>query len=175
MGKLWICVMVCMSASVFTGCADDKNTNSNIPKIAMLDEYVVPTENNYDSALVFNVSYSDNDGDIGLQEWDTMGDFAYKKPAFYNFFCWIYVKTNGTWSKPLNPFGVNDTLQFHERLPYLTPSGKYKQVQGDILMTIPARPYGLKLDTVKFEFLMMDRALNRSNSLFSKEIRLKHP
>jgi hypothetical protein len=42
-------------------------------------------------------------------------------------------------------------------------------------MTIPARPYGLKLDTVKFEFLMMDRALNRSNSLFSKEIRLKHP
>jgi hypothetical protein len=60
-------------------------------------------------------------------------------------------------------------------LPYLTPSGKYKQVQGDILMTIPARPYGLKLDTVKFEFLMMDRALNRSNSLFSKEIRLKHP
>jgi len=141
----------------------------------MLDEYLVPTENNYDSTLVFNVSYSDNDGDIGLHEWDTMGDFAYKKPAFYNFFCWIYVKTNGTWSKPLNPFGVNDTLQFHERLPYLTPSSKYKQVQGDILMTIPARPYGLKLDTVKFEFLMMDRALNRSNSLFSKEIRLKHP
>ncbi len=156
------------------GCSN-KDTNSKVPKLAFLDQFVVSAPAGYDSLIELHIEYFDGDGDIGLNESDTNGVFKFGEYAFYNLFCTMYVKQNGFWVKPLNPFNPIDTLVFHERLPNVTPSSENKRLRGDITLYIPARPLELRRDSVRFEIQMWDRALNKSNLLKSKEFKLKHP
>ncbi len=77
--------------------------------------------------------------------------------------------------KPLNPLSPDkDTLNFHERLPSLTPTGRAKWIEGNLDLRIPAEPYSLKPDTVKLVLQMFDRSLNKSNTIETEPIILKH-
>ncbi len=153
----------------------NKDTNSKVPQLEFLDQFVVSTPMEYDSLVELHIEYLDNDGDIGLNESDTTGPFKFGEYAFYNLFCFMYVKQNGVWIKPMNPFNPQDTLVFHERFPNVTPSTDNKRLRGEITLYIPARPLELRRDSVRFEIQLWDRALNRSNVLKSKEFKLKHP
>lgn len=158
-------------------CSDDKGTTNRVPKLNLQDLTVVKNEiQNYDSLLLLKLNYLDDDGDIGLKDNDTFGTFKYGEPHFYNLFCYWYVKKDGVWKRPLNPFSVPlDSLNFNERLPYLTPEGKEKRLEGEITLRIPARPLGLKFDTVKMQVWIFDRALHKSNTIETKEFYIKHP
>lgn len=158
-------------------CSDDKGTTNRVPKLSLLDLTIVKNEiENYDSLLLLKLNYSDQDGDLGLKDTDTFGIFKYGEPYFYNLFCHWYVKKDGQWKRPLNPFASPlDSLNFNERLPYLTPEGRNKSLEGEITMRIPARPLGLKFDTVKVQVWMYDRALHKSNIIETKEFCIKHP
>jgi hypothetical protein len=158
-------------------CSDDKGTTNQAPKLSLLDLEVVTNEfKSYDSLLLLKLQYVDENGDLGLKESDTLGSFKYGQPNFNNLFCYWYIKKAGTWLKPINPFSSpQDFLNFNERLPYLTPAGRNKRLEGEITLRIPARPLGLKFDTVKMQVWMLDRALNKSNIIETKEFYIKHP
>ena len=157
-------------------CNDDKGTNSLAPNLELIAENrIVNLEMNYDSLIQFRFFYEDVDGDIGLDEGDTLGDFAFGRPNFYNFFCYLYALENDTWVTVVNPFNTSENMSFHERFPNLTPSGSDKRLSGELELNIPARPNGLLLDTVRFEMQLVDRSLHKSNICSSKEIILKHP
>jgi hypothetical protein len=84
-------------------------------------------------------------------------------------------KVNGKWIKPINPLSSPpDTLNFHERIPRITPTGRAKWIEGDLIVNIPAEPYGLKPDTIKLQVMLMDRKLRSSGLLESEELVLKH-
>ena len=157
-------------------CSGDKGTTSPAPKLDLIAENrIMNLELNYDSLIQFWFFYEDVDGDIGLDESDTLGDFAFGRPNFYNFFCYLYTLENDSWTSVLNPFNPSETMVFHERFPNLTPSGNDKRLSGELELNIPARPNGLRLDTIRFEMQLMDRSLHKSNICSSKEIILKHP
>jgi hypothetical protein len=82
---------------------------------------------------------------------------------------------NGKWESVLNPLDTTNTLHFHERLPVITQQKSAQRITGTLTLFIPARPNGLRLDTLQFEMQMVDRALNKSNLCRSKEFTLKHP
>lgn len=154
---------------------NDKDTNSKVPQLEFLDQFIVSTPAGYDSLVELHIEYLDNDGDIGLSESDTTGPFKFGEYAFYNLFCFMYVKENGIWVKPLNPFSTQDTLYLHERFPNITPTSENKRLRGEITLYIPARPLELRRDSVRFEIQLWDRALNKSNVLKSNVFKLKHP
>lgn len=156
-------------------CSDSKNTTSIAPELSILGEYLYDSGNGYDSFILVDLEYSDGDGDIGLSESDTLGEFAYRKSNFYNLYCWYLEKKNGRWVQPMNPLSVKDTLNLHERLPNLTPSGRNKSIHGTINFNISARPNQYRGDTVKFRFQLVDRALHRSKMVETKIFTLKHP
>ncbi|MCL9980470.1 MAG: hypothetical protein NBV77_03395 [Bacteroidia bacterium] len=168
--------MVVLALQIFA-CSDDKGTTNQAPKLSLLDFEVVRNElKNYDSLLLLKVRYVDENGDLGLKESDTFGSFKYGEPHFNNLLCYWYVKKAGNWVRPLNPFSNPiDSLNFNERLPYLTPEGRNKRLEGEITLRIPARPLGLKYDTVKMQVWMLDRSLNKSNTIETKEFYIKHP
>lgn len=167
---------IILSALVLVACDPGKGTDSLAPKFELIGQKQVYDRTwQYDSLLEFRFYYEDEDGDIGLDEKDTLGDFAYGANYFYNFFCFLYTLKNDTWVSVPNPFDPTVNLQFHERFPNLTPSGADKRLSGELEIFIPARPNGLELDTIKFEMQLVDRALHKSNLCKSKEFILKHP
>lgn len=122
-----------------------------------------------DSVAILSIGYTDGDGDIGLKDADTFVPFNPGSEYFYNLLVWYYVKINGKWTKLKNPVSQdNDTINFHERLPVITPKGKNKWVSGEIHLKVPAYPFGLDYDTVQYSVQLIDRKLNKSNILITK-------
>lgn len=157
------------------GCTDDKNTTSIVPAIELKGEYLFNSGYDYDSFVWVDIAFTDGDGDIGLNESDTFGDFGYGKPNFFNFKCWYFEKRGGQWRKVLNPLIPGDTLNLHERVFNLTPKGNEKGISGMFNFKINARPFSYRGDTVKYQFQLVDRALHRSNVIETKIFILKHP
>ena len=170
-------LLIISLALIFSGlssCTPDKNTTTNAPVIELLDVIVYPFPNkDADSLIEINIGYTDINGDIGLSDIDTFGDFAFGRQAFYNLFVDYFVKESGNWIKPVSPFDPLDTMNFNERLPNLTPTGNNKYLSGSMRLFIPVAPLGLTPDLVKFRITMWDRELNASNSIETKEIPLK--
>lgn len=172
--RILLIISVALILSGLSSCTPDKNTTTNSPVIELLDVVVYPYPNqDGDSLIEIGIAYSDINGDIGLSDSDTLGDFAYGGKAFYNLFVDYFVKESGNWIKPVSPFNPLDTMDFNERLPNLTPTGNNKYLSGNMRLFIPVAPLGLTPDTVKFKITMWDRELNPSNSIETKEIPLK--
>lgn len=156
-------------------CRPDKNKFSSTPFLQLNGVYVFNNGNGKDSFIEIEMFYRDGDGDIGLSPSDTFAPFNEGGTEFYNLKIWMYEKKNGKWLKPLNPLTIPpDTLNFHERLPVITPSGRSKWIEGNLSVTVPAEPYSLKPDTVFFEIQLTDRSLRKSEVCRSEVLILRH-
>lgn len=112
-----------------------------------------------DSAyLVF--SFLDGDGDIGLAQGDTNAPYNKKGNHFYNLFVTYSEKVNGQYK------AIKLTPPLNYRIPNIMPEGVNKSLDGEIKIKWPAPYYNPLLnigDTVKYDFYIEDRALNKSN------------
>ena len=105
-----------------------------------------------DSAQLI-IEFTDGDGDIGLRDSDTTGEFA------YNLFLTYYELENGQWIEP------ELATPFWYRIPVLRESSTEKALQGEInvdLSPFYARPIA---DSIRYDVELRDRALNTSNKL----------
>lgn len=126
------------------------------PQIEYIGYYVMKDANNLDSLGKIAFSYTDGDGDLGLNPSDSIGEYR------FNFFLDIYQVKNGAEEKISLP---DSNVNFNGRLPNLTPDGVNKSISGTIERTLEL--YWLRLanisDTIFFKFYVKDRALNSSN------------
>jgi hypothetical protein len=160
---------------VLFACRPDKNKFSEVPFLQIKGAYIYNNGFDKDSFIELVMHYRDGDGDIGLDPGDTAPPFNNGGWAFYNLKIWMWEKVNGQWIKPINLLAnPPDTLNFHERIPRITPTGRAKWIEGDLSVKIPAEPYGLKPETVKLQVMLMDRKLQSSGWLESEELLLKH-
>lgn len=111
------------------------------------------------------ISFTDGDGDIGLDASDDQPPFDSASTYYHNLFLAYEELQNGTWVRP------DLALENNYRIPRITPSGQNKTLQGDIAVDLfwPIRP-GAPYDTVRFEVMIVDRALNESNRVYSDPI-----
>ena len=166
-------ISVILSAVLFA-CRPDKNKFSEVPFLQIKGAYVYNNGFDRDSFIQLELHYRDGDGDIGLDPGDTAPPFNAGSYAFYNLKIWMWQKVNGQWIKPINMLAnPPDTLNFHERIPRITPTGRAKWIEGDLTVNIPAQPYGLKPDSVRLQVMLMDRKLHNSGWLESEELLLK--
>lgn len=107
--------------------------------------------------------FNDRDGDIGLNDEDTLSPFNLGSEYFNNLWVTGFLVVNGVF---------RDTFPgFDGRIPDLTPQGQNKSLEGSIFYTLPTD--GLAVgDSMAYEFILIDRALNRSNSVVSPVIRI---
>ncbi len=108
--------------------------------------------------------FEDGDGDLGLPSPDNGSEDT------VNMFFNLYRKEGGTFSEvpendPLNPSDY--------RIPYMTRTGQNKILKGTIAVTFMYLFYEIEnTDTLKYEFYIMDRAENLSDTVFTVEIPL---
>lgn len=148
-----------------TGCKQESNKDSIIPAISLKSVEQLKLKGK-DSAVNFIISYTDGDGDIGLNPEDTIAPFNEGSPYYDNLIIEIFQVENGKASKISNPGNPIDSLNYNERIINLTPTGKSKGISGEIRLLLKASPYiGIFPDSMFYSIQLYDRALHKSNKL----------
>lgn len=106
--------------------------------------------------------FEDGDGDIGLESPTSTGN----QTDSTNLFFTLYRKENGT----MVPAPDNDPLKPSAyRIPYMERLGQNKIMKGTISVTFLYLFYSAG-DTIRYDFYIEDRALNKSNVASTGEI-----
>jgi len=105
-------------------------------------------------------TFEDGDGDVG------MNPPTAEEPDTASLIITLYRKTNGV----MVPAPENDPLKTSDyRIPYMERLGQNKILKGTIDVTFLYLFYSLS-DTIRYDFHILDRALNESNEVSTNEI-----
>lgn len=120
----------------------------------------------YGDSSSITISFTDGDGDIGLDQGDTLAPYNPASLWFHNFFVDIYKKQSGAWVEQ------ELAIPYYYRVPNLTPAGQNKALEGDIAVALNQVFFGLAEtgDTMRFEVRLADRALHMSNRVSSEAV-----
>lgn len=148
---------------IFYSCGDVKSYPDE-PEIKFEYVYLADTVNAAGTnvklqKLCFEVV--DGDGNIGGYEQDTS-----------NLFISILAKrTDGTY-REITDFN-GESIKFKYRIPYNQPVGQNKYLKASVRVKIESELAYFNYDTIKYEFYVYDRDLNRSNTEESCDIPVK--
>ncbi len=116
-----------------------------------------------DSANII-ITFTDGDGDIGLSQGDTTGDFNSKSKYYDNFYVrYLYKATDGTFKTFQTAFG--DTLDYKYRIPkLLTGQQQKKALSGEIKVKLYAPlTQDTSIHNIQYDIYIYDKALHKSN------------
>ncbi len=123
-----------------------------------------------DSA-VLNFSFTDGDGNVGLEPSDTLSPHDANSFYYYNLYVDYYEKKDVEgWQRGRDLEG--DSIVFKYRLKTINVKGKSKAIKGtmEVNMQFFNNPLSADSDTVKYTIRLIDRALNVSNTIETSEI-----
>ena len=137
--------------------------------------YVIDTDSTLTGEVVVSIGYTDGDGDLGLDDTDTLYPFGPNDPQYYNLII-DYMKWDGaqfvetpllSWNQQTQSY---DTMSFNARFKRLVFNDEEKPISGTIdyrmMVYNPLSPD----DTVKFRIHLIDRALHESNTIETEAI-----
>lgn len=147
-----IAVLAGLTSIILVGCRPNQ-CNEDIPVIEFSEFQQFD-----DNSATLIITFKDCDGDIGLNQADSVD------PYIYNLFMEYYEKQNGEWVH-LTPL-----VPYYYRIPVLY-DGTDDAVEGDIEVKMASyyNPHS-DFDTIKYEIHIIDRALNESNIVETNEI-----
>ena len=166
-----IALVVC---TTMLACKPDSLGFSNVPEIALESVEVLSDLDGNDSIIQVSLSYQDGDGDIGLTSADTASPFNLGSLYSHNLPVTYLVKNANDSFLPLRKRNGDVYGNEHERIPVITPTGKYKAISGSLLVNLPANPISLRPEFLKLELRLIDRSLNISNTITTEVLELKH-
>ena len=145
------------------------------PKIAYQGfAYLFDADSTFTGEGILAFSYTDGDGDLGLDDGDTLPPFGPNDAHYYNMVVDYLKCVNGEFVKtpllsPHVPTSPSDTLvqfdtvTFNARFRRLRDSEEPKAISGTMEYTLMVQNPLSPDDTIKFEIHILDRALHESN------------
>ena len=126
-------------------------------------------------------SYTDGDGDLGLDESDTLYPFGFQDPHYYNLEIDYLKCVNGEFvntpllsphvpTSPDDTLVLYDTVTFSARFKRLRDSEEPKAISGTMEYKLTVQNPLSPNDTIKFEIHILDRALHESNAIQTEAI-----
>lgn len=124
-------------------------------------------ETGSDKAVLY-LSFTDGDGNFGLEENDTSGVFAECIRKF-NLYAEYYELQNGQWTHVVidpcdGPFPDSDA-PFYYVIPWAKPTGQDQSQDGEIKIEMNDWYLPSDFDTIQFRVKIVDRNMNESNEL----------
>jgi len=151
------------------------------PKIAYEGfTYLFNPDSTFSGEGIISFTYTDGDGDLGLDDSDTLPPFGPRDAHYYNIVVDYLKSENGVFVKTplLSPHVptsesdtvVWDTITFNARFHRLRDNDDSKAISGtmDYRLTVQ-NPFSPN-DTIKFEIRILDRALHESNTIQTEVI-----
>jgi hypothetical protein len=131
------------------------------PAITFKSLTTVKDAQGYDAEGILQISFTDGDGDIGLEASDTfppyVGEYSDNVHALF------YQKVNGVWT-PLTQYDDKG------KVPVITPEGNHKAIRGDIRKDHVGFPFHVTNMHIRFDVYIYDRALHKSNVITTPEL-----
>ena len=137
--------------------------------------YVMNADSTLTGEVVLSIGYTDGDGDLGLDDADTLYPFGPDDPHYYNLII-DYLKWDGSqfvetpllsWNQQTQSY---DTVSFNARFKRLVFNDEEAAISGTIdykmMVYNPLSPN----DTIKFKIHIIDRALHESNAIETNAI-----
>ena len=146
------------------------------PKIAYEGfTYLIYEDSTFSGEGIVSFSYTDGDGDLGLDDSDTLPPFGFHDAHYYNLEIDYMKCVNGEFVKmPLlswNPQTQSyDTVTFNARFRRLRDSENPKAISGRMEYKLTVQNPLSPDDTIKFEIRILDRALHESNTIQTEAI-----
>ena len=136
--------------------------------------YLFDADSTFNGEGIISFSYTDGDGDLGLDDDDTLSPFGFLDTHYYNMVVDYLKSVNGVFVKtpllsphvPTNPVDtlvLYDTVTFNARFKRLRDSEEPKAISGTMEYKLTVQNPFSPNDTVKFEIRIFDRALHESN------------
>ena len=136
--------------------------------------YLINADSTFSGEGIIAFSYTDGDGDLGLDDSDTLPPFGFHDTHYYNMVIDYLKCVNGEFVKtpllsPHVPTSLADTLvlydtvTFNARFKRLRDSEEPKAISGTMEYKLTVQNPFSPNDTVKFEIRILDRALHESN------------
>lgn len=120
----------------------------------------------------FRISFTDGDGDLGLDQGDTLPPFDSASGNAENIYMLYYQKDTltGQWvTYELSPSDtIVNLLTYNYRIPRIDPQGQNKSLEGEIIVHMYP-PFNVQ-NPFKYEVYIKDRALHQSNKIVSPEL-----
>ena len=143
--------------------------------------YLFNADSTFTGEGVIAFSYTDGDGDLGLDDADTLYPFGFNDPHYYNMVVDYLKSENGVFVKvpllsphvPANPADtlvLFDTVTFNARFHRLRDNDDPKAISGTMEYKLTVQNPFSPNDTVKFEIHILDRALHESNTIQTEAI-----
>ena len=146
------------------------------PKIAYEGfTYLFNADSTFSGEGIVSFSYTDGDGDLGLDDSDTLPPFGLNDAHYYNMVVDYLKCVNGEFVKtPLLSWNAQtqsyDTVSFNARFHRLRDTDEPKAISGTMEYTLPVQNPLSPNDTIKFEIRILDRALHESNTIQTEPI-----
>jgi hypothetical protein len=162
-------LLLIVALCFFVSC-QEKEEYPVVPTLAFSGFMVYRTQADVDTFGIMTFSYTDGDGDLGLETNDQS----------VNFFVSYYSMDNGLLKigTRYNPTtGKIDTINFNVRIPHLAPPDYIGWLKGTIEDTINPinNPTSGKIyDTIMFKACLVDRAGNKSDTASTPLIVIKN-
>ena len=136
--------------------------------------YLINADSTFSGEGIIAFSYTDGDGDLGLDDSDTLPPFGFHDAHYYNMVIDYLKYVNGEFVKtpllsphvptsPSDTIVLYDTATFNARFKRLRDSEEPKAISGTMEYKLTVQNPFSPNDTVKFEIRILDRALHESN------------
>ncbi|MBR4468380.1 MAG: hypothetical protein IKS53_03580 [Bacteroidales bacterium] len=168
--------LITLCSLMLVVCACQKQVEYPIePKITYEGfTYLMNPDSTFSGEGIISFSYTDGDGDLGLDESDTLPPFGFHDTYYYNMVVDYLKSENGVFVKtpllsphvPTSPddtLVLYDTVTFNARFKRLRDSEEPKAISGSMDYKLTVQNPFSPNDTVKFEIRILDRALHESN------------
>ena len=137
--------------------------------------YLINADSTFSGQGILSFSYTDGDGDLGLDVSDSLPPFNNNSPYYYNLIIDYQKFENGVFhSVPLLSWNIEtqsfDTVSFNARFKRLVAGNETKPISGDMDYTLFVQNPFSPNDTVRFAVKIIDRALHESNVIFTETL-----
>ena len=143
--------------------------------------YLINADSTFSGDGIIAFSYTDGDGDLGLDDSDTLSPFGFHDAHYYNMVIDYMKCVNGEFVKmpllsphvptsPTDTLVLYDTVTFNARFKRLRDSEEPKAISGTMEYKLTVQNPFSPNDTVKFEIHILDRALHESNVIQTEAI-----
>lgn len=137
--------------------------------------YLFNADSTFSGEGTISFFYTDGDGDLGLDDSDTLPPFGMNDAHYYNMIVDYMKCVNGEFVKmPLLSWNQQtqnyDTVSFNARFHRLRDTEEPKAISGTMEYTLPVQNPLSSNDTIKFEIRILDRALHESNVIQTEPI-----
>ena len=164
--RFTIIILLATAIAAFVACNKEEDF-PEVPYLEYRDFTVLRNSNNIDEKGILKIYFTDGDGDMGLDNGDTLPPFDKNSIYYYNFFITYYEKQYGQFVK------VEPSVTFNSRIPVLESSSSNGAIKGEIeIEMFINNPFSV-YDTIKFEAYIVDRALQAGNLISTPDIILK--